>query len=116
MRDDRVGKSRYAAVAAFLACCFMSAQAFAADEPDLEMGKALFTQVASPPCAVCHTLADAGATGGIGPNLDVLQPDTDRVYTAISGGLGIMPAYKGALSEQQLQAIAAYVAEASGGS
>lgn len=79
------------------------------------MGKKLFTQKATPPCAVCHTLADAGATGSIGPNLDVLQPDSDRVYAAVKGGLGVMPAYKGALSEQQLQSIAAYVAKAAGG-
>ena len=115
MRDNRVAKSRYAVVAALLACCFTSAQAFAGDEPDLDMGKTLFTQAASPPCAVCHTLADAGATGKIGPNLDVLQPDTDRVYAAMKGGLGVMPAYKDSLNEQQLQAIATYVAEASGG-
>lgn len=115
MRYNRVSKGRFAVAAAVLVCCYTQDQAFAGDGPDLGVGEKLFTQTALPPCAVCHTLADAGATGKIGPNLDVLQPDSDSVYAAVKGGLGVMPAYKDALSEQQLQAIAAYVAEASGG-
>jgi cytochrome c oxidase subunit 2 len=33
-------------------------------------GKVVFTQTASPTCSTCHTLAAAGATGTVGPNLD----------------------------------------------
>ena len=36
------------------------------EEPDLANGKQLFTQN----CASCHTLADAGSKGILGPNLD----------------------------------------------
>ncbi len=45
-------------------------------------------------CASCHTLAAAGATGGIGPNLDEARPSRERVLNAIrSGSLsGAMPA------------------------
>ncbi|HEX6388877.1 MAG TPA: cytochrome c oxidase subunit II, partial [Solirubrobacteraceae bacterium] len=38
-------------------------------------GKTLFTEAAQPTnCASCHTLADAGATGTTGPNLDEVVP------------------------------------------
>src|SRR6476469_7323116 len=33
-------------------------------------GTTIFTSTASPACSSCHTLADAGATGTIGPNLN----------------------------------------------
>ena len=33
-------------------------------------GKEIFTSVAQPSCTTCHTLADAGATGMVGPNLE----------------------------------------------
>ena len=42
-------------------------------EGDPAHGKELFLQPASPSdpsCASCHTLADAGSTGTVGPNLD----------------------------------------------
>ena len=38
-------------------------------------GKAIFTESG---CAACHTLADAGATGTIGPNLDDLATNAPR--------------------------------------
>ena len=39
-------------------------------------GKTLFTDAAQPTaCKSCHTLADAGATGTTGPNLDEVVPD-----------------------------------------
>jgi mono/diheme cytochrome c family protein len=36
-------------------------------------GKTIFTGAAN--CKACHTLADAGATGTVGPNLDQVVPD-----------------------------------------
>ena len=41
----------------------------------MALGKTLFTVGAVPPCALCHALKDAGATGAIGPAFDDLQPD-----------------------------------------
>ena len=38
---------------------------------DVARGKAIF---ASAGCAGCHTLADAGATGTVGPSLDAAKP------------------------------------------
>ncbi len=67
-----------------------------------------------PACAVCHTLKDAGSEGAVGPVLDELKPDAARVVNALRNGLGNMPSYKGSLSEEQMQALARYVAKASG--
>lgn len=88
--------------------------AAADDTAKLELGKKLFTQLAVPACALCHTLKDAGTEGAVGPVLDELQPDATRVATALRNGIGQMPSYKTSLSEAQIQAISSYVAKASG--
>ena len=85
------------------------------DAAQLAQGKALFTGDAMPPCALCHTLRDAGTSGAVGPVLDELQPDAARVATALRNGIGAMPSYKATLKEEQIQALARYVAKASGG-
>jgi sulfite dehydrogenase len=85
------------------------------DAQQMSQGKALFTTGAAPPCALCHTLKDAGTSGAIGPPLDEIQPDAARVATALRNGSGAMPSYKATLKEEQIQAIARYVAKASGG-
>jgi mono/diheme cytochrome c family protein len=78
-----------------------------------DRGKQLFTKDATPPCAVCHTLSDAGATGAVGPSLDDLKPDEPRVIRALKSGVGVMPAYT-QLSADDMQAIARYVARTTG--
>ena len=78
-----------------------------------DAGRRLFIKDATPPCALCHTLADAGATANVGPSLDELKPDAQRVTQAVKAGIGAMPAYT-QLSAEQIQAIARYVARASG--
>ena len=78
-----------------------------------EAGRRLFVKDATPPCALCHTLADAGATANVGPSLDELKPDAQRVTQAVKAGIGAMPAYT-QLSGEQIQALARYVARASG--
>ena len=80
---------------------------------DDDRGKQLFLKDATPPCAVCHTLSDAGATGAVGPSLDELKPDEQRVIRALKSGVGVMPAYT-QLSADDMQAVARYVARASG--
>lgn len=85
------------------------------DAATLAAGKALFTDGAMPPCALCHTLKDAGTSGAVGPVLDELQPDAARVATALRSGIGAMPSYKATLKEEQILALARYVAKASGG-
>ncbi|MDQ3380589.1 MAG: c-type cytochrome [Actinomycetota bacterium] len=66
-------------------------------------------------CGSCHTLADAGTTGTIGPNLDAASPSFDRAIERVTNGAGIMPAFADTLSEQQIQDVAAYVSSAAGG-
>ncbi|MBE2318925.1 cytochrome c [Solirubrobacter sp. CPCC 204708] len=81
-------------------------------QPSAANGQELFTQN----CANCHTLAAAGANGQVGPNLDDLRPGPDLVRTQTENGGGAMPAFKGRLSPEQIQAIADYVAENAGAS
>jgi sulfite dehydrogenase len=102
-----------ALLAASLAAGGLPSQAAGDAAADLAEGKLLFTQKAVPACAVCHTLADAGADGAVGPVLDELKPDAARVAKAVKYGLGQMPAYT-TLSDEQIQAVARYVAKASG--
>ena len=65
-------------------------------------------------CSSCHTLADAGATGEIGPNLDQLKPEIAVVETQVINGGGAMPAFQGTLSEEEIAAVAAYVSTVAG--
>jgi mono/diheme cytochrome c family protein len=65
-------------------------------------------------CAGCHTLSAAGATGTIGPNLDQLKPSMGVVAHQVEVGGGKMPAFKGKLSDAQIQAVAKYVSSSAG--
>jgi mono/diheme cytochrome c family protein len=73
------------------------------------------TVFASAGCGGCHTLAAAGATGSVGPNLDELKPDAATVAAVVSDGAGGMPAFGGQLSAAEIQAVADYVASSAGG-
>ncbi len=65
-------------------------------------------------CGACHTLADAGSGGTVGPNLDQLKPSRDRVAAQVTNGGGAMPAFKDRLSKQQIEDVAAYVSSVAG--
>jgi cytochrome c553 len=78
---------------------------------DAEAGKAVFTSAG---CSSCHTLADAGATGNVGPNLDEAKPEFELVHTRVTNGMGAMPSFKGQLTEQQINDVAAYVSSVAG--
>jgi cbb3-type cytochrome c oxidase subunit III len=65
-------------------------------------------------CAGCHTLAAAGTTGTVGPNLDQLKPPMATVVHQVTNGGAIMPAFKGKLSDAQIQAVAKYVSSSAG--
>jgi cytochrome c6 len=93
--------------AAALACVSLGAQA--SDTDKLALGKQLFLKGAVPACAVCHALNDAGAEGAVGPSLDELRPDAERVAKAMREGVGVMPSYAQSLSAAQIEAVALYV-------
>lgn len=65
-------------------------------------------------CGGCHTMKDAGTTGTQGPNLDLLKPPFARIRTQVIKGGGIMPAFKGVLTDAQINAVARYVADHAG--
>jgi cytochrome c6 len=79
---------------------------------DAAAGKEVFTGVAG--CASCHTLADAGSTGTIGPNLDAAMPSHELVVERVTNGMGAMPSFADSLSEEQIQDVAAYVSSVAG--
>ena len=65
-------------------------------------------------CGSCHTLADAGTSGTVGPNLDDAKPSFDKAVEQVTNGGGVMPPFKDTLSEQQIQDVAAYVSSVAG--
>ncbi|HEX6787889.1 MAG TPA: c-type cytochrome [Gaiellaceae bacterium] len=65
-------------------------------------------------CSSCHTLAAAGTHGTIGPNLDQLKPSEAIVQHQVTVGGGVMPAFKGKLSDAQITAVAKYVSSSAG--
>jgi uncharacterized membrane protein len=74
-------------------------------------GKAVF---GSAGCAGCHTLADAGAAGQVGPNLDAAKPPSSLVVERVTNGRGAMPSFSAKLSDQQIADVAAYVSSVAG--
>lgn len=114
--DSIARSARCGAVAAALAFVAVAGVDAADDDASqMALGKTLFMTGAVPPCATCHALKDAGATGAIGPMFDDLQPDADRVIAALKNGIGAMPSYRSSLSDEQMRALARYVSKASGG-
>ncbi|HET7648346.1 MAG TPA: c-type cytochrome [Gaiellaceae bacterium] len=65
-------------------------------------------------CASCHTLSAADATGTVGPNLDQLKPSFPVAQHQVEVGGGVMPAFKGTLSQAQIDAVAHFVADNAG--
>lgn len=85
-----------------------------AEEGRLVLGRQVFTEQAQPSCSLCHSLREAGASGVVGPDLDQLKPSAERVANAVRGGVGVMPSFAASLSDEQIEAVAAYVAQVAG--
>jgi mono/diheme cytochrome c family protein len=75
-------------------------------------GSEIFAQAG---CGSCHTLAAAGSSGTIGPNLDESQPTLELAIDRITNGSGAMPPFRDQLSEEQIQAVADFVVQNAGG-
>lgn len=83
-----------------------------AGEGNAVAGKEVFLGAGG--CGSCHTLADAGTSGSIGPNLDDAQPSLELALDRVTNGQGAMPSFSGQLTEQQIADVAAYVSSATG--
>ena len=81
-------------------------------EGDAAAGQAVFNAAG---CGGCHTLAEAGASGEVGPNLDEAKPPYDLVLERVTNGKGAMPSFSDQLDEEEIRNVAAYVAKAAGG-
>jgi mono/diheme cytochrome c family protein len=90
---------------------------------DAAAGKEIFTTTAQPPCAGCHTLAEANASGTVGPDLDEVLKGKDAAFihesivdpdAEVASGFtaGVMPAtYGEQLDDQQLADLVAFLVQ-----
>jgi len=81
-------------------------------EGDPDAGREVFLGASG--CGTCHTLADAGTSGTVGPNLDEAKPSKELAIDRVTNGRGGMPSFKGQLSDAQIEAVATFVAENAG--
>ena len=73
----------------------------------MKLGKEIYNDKAQ--CGVCHTLKLAGSSGDIGPNLDQLKSSMEQIIYAVTNGIGVMQAWQGILSSEEIEAVAYYV-------
>ena len=73
---------------------------------DVTDGKTIFTRSG---CGSCHTFADAGTTGTVGPNFDQEKPPLEQAIEQIRQGGNGMPPYEGRLSDAQIESVAKYI-------
>ena len=114
MRPAARGRAAAAALVALAAAGLLASCGGArspADPSTVKTGARVFSQEG---CGTCHTLKAAGSRGTIGPSLDARQPSVDRVVSQVREGGGAMPAYADRLSDEEIDAVAAYVAEVAG--
>jgi mono/diheme cytochrome c family protein len=88
-----------------------SSSSAAASAVSLAAGMKVFDTVG---CASCHTLAAAGSTGTVGPNLDQLKPSDALVTHQVINGGGGMPAFGSILTKQQIASVALFVSSVAG--
>ena len=60
-------------------------------------------------CSVCHTLQAAGSVGNIGPDLDQHKPSIAQIIYAVTNGIGVMQAWEGILTDEEIEAVAYYI-------
>jgi cbb3-type cytochrome c oxidase subunit III len=103
-------------VAYFVARCAANEKDPACTPPSGEItateGSEIFAQA---DCGSCHTLAAAGSSGTVGPNLDQAKPSVELVIDRVTNGAGAMPSFKDRMSEEQIKALADYVSQSAGG-
>lgn len=65
-------------------------------------------------CSTCHTFADAGTAGNVGPSLTANAVDYETALGLITNGKGGMPSFSAQYNEDQISCLAGYVATHSG--
>ena len=76
-------------------------------DPKMDLGLEVYNNKAQ--CGVCHVLQSAGSEGQIGPNLDQLKPTISRIISVVNNGIGVMQAWEGILTYEEIEAVAYYV-------
>lgn len=82
-----------------------SSSVFADDK--MVLGLEIYSDKAQ--CGTCHTLQAAGSKKNIGPNLDQLKPTIPQIIYAVTYGIGVMQAWEGILTDEEIEAVAYYV-------
>jgi len=79
------------------------------DADNVKKGRDLFANWS---CGACHTLADAGGTGHVGPSFDGNKDLTQSfVVDRVTNGQGAMPAFGGQLTDAEIALLAAYIVQ-----
>ena len=60
-------------------------------------------------CGVCHALKAAGSDAQIGPNFDKLKAQIPQIISVVTSGIGVMPAFEGMLTFEEIDAVAYYI-------
>tara|TARA_B100000470_G_scaffold180779_1_gene145419 strand:- start:298 stop:603 length:306 start_codon:yes stop_codon:yes gene_type:complete len=76
-------------------------------DPKMDLGLEVYNNKAQ--CGVCHVLQSAESEGQIGPNLDILKPQMLQIISAVTNGIGVMQAWEGILTYEEIEAVAYYV-------
>ena len=64
-------------------------------------------------CVELATLSTTGSAGKIGPNLDDIKPQISQIILAVTNGIGVMPAFEGMLTSEEIEAVAYFVSTSS---
>jgi mono/diheme cytochrome c family protein len=83
----------------------LTTETFADDK--IKLGLDVYNNKAN--CGACHTLQAATSIGEIGPNLDMLKPQKAQIIYAVTNGVGVMPAWDGILTKEEIEAVAYYI-------
>ena len=83
---------------------------------EMATGETAAGEIFTTNCATCHTMAAAGATGTVGPNLDDLKPSEATVEKQVIDGGGAMPAFGKSkiLTPAAIKEVSEYVASEAG--
>ena len=85
----------------------LTSSRLASADSKMELGLEVYNNKAM--CGTCHVLDAAGSMGNIGPNLDQLKPSLDQIIYAVTNGIGVMQAWEGIISTEEIEAVAYYV-------